>query len=81
MECDDDRIKALPTVFLPKTTLMLSQIWLSRCIILGFMVLIGYSIAKSIQAGSPLGLILAIISLCAAVYFIHLMKKLGEERV
>ena len=58
---------------------MLSRTFISRCIILGFMVLVGYSIAKSIQAGSPLGLILAIISLGAGVYFIYLLRQATEQ--
>jgi F0F1-type ATP synthase assembly protein I len=62
-----------------KTTLMLSHPLLTRCIILGFMVLVGFSIAKSIQAGSPLGLILALVSLGAGVYFVYLLKQAKEQ--
>ena len=58
---------------------MLSHPLLTRCIILGFMVLVGFSIAKSIQAGSPLGLILALVSLCAGGYFVYLLKQAKEQ--
>jgi hypothetical protein len=43
------------------------------------MVLVGFSIAKSIQAGSPLGLILAVVSLCAGGYFVYLLKQAKEQ--
>lgn len=59
---------------------MLSRAFISRCIILLFMVLVGYSIAKSLQAGSPLGLILAILSLCAGVYFVYLLRQAAREQ-
>lgn len=62
-----------------KTTLMLSHPLLTRCIILGFMVLVGFSIAKSIQSGSPMGFILALVSLSAGVYFVYLLKQAKEK--
>lgn len=58
---------------------MLYRSLISRGIILGFMVLVGYSIAKSLQAGSTLGLILAIVSLCAGVCFVYLLKQLSDQ--
>ena len=59
---------------------MLSPKLIGRCLILGFMLLVGFSIAKSIDAGSPLGLILAIVSLCAGIYFVHLLGKISEHQ-
>ena len=59
---------------------MLSQTFVNRFLILSFMVLVGFSIAKSIQASSPLGLILAIISLGAGIYFIYLLQRLHANR-
>jgi hypothetical protein len=73
-------ILLLPTqVHHPKTTLMLSRVFITRCLILGFMVLVGYSMAKSIQAGSPLALILSVVSLGSGIYFVYLLKKLNEQ--
>ena len=73
-------ILLLPTlVHHLKTTLMLSRVFITRCVILGFMVLVGYSLAKSIQAGSPLALILSIVSLGSGIYFVYLLKKLNEH--
>jgi len=43
------------------------------------MVLVGFSIAKSIQAGSPLGLILSLVSLFSGVYFVYLLKQAKEQ--
>ena len=54
---------------------MLSKTILSRALILAFMVLIGYSIARSLQVGSAIGLFLAVVSLGAAVYFLYLLAK------
>lgn len=59
---------------------MLSSSLISRCIIMGFMVLVGYSIAKSLQAGSTLGLVLAIVSLCAGICFVYFFKQLNEQQ-
>ena len=63
-----------------KTTPMLSNIAISRFIILGFMGLVGFSLAKSISAGSAVGLILAITSLAAGIYFLYLLLKANESR-
>ena len=63
-----------------KTTLMLSRTFVNRFLILSFMVLVGFSIAKSIQVSSLLGLILAIISLGAGIYFIYLLQQLNANR-
>ncbi len=59
---------------------MLSHPTLTRCIVIGFMVLVGFAIAKNIQTGSPLGLILALISLIAGIYFVYLLKKANEQQ-
>lgn len=58
---------------------MISRTVLNRIIILVFMALIGYSIAKSIQHGSVIGFILALASLVAAIYFLYLLAKAKEE--
>lgn len=58
---------------------MLSHPFLTRCLVLAFMVLVGFSIAKSIQIGSSLGFVLALVSLSAGVYFIHLLKQAKEQ--
>jgi hypothetical protein len=67
------------TSFNFKTMLMLSHPLFIRCIILGFMVLVGFSIAKSIQVGSPLGLILSLVSLFSGIYFVYLLKQAKEQ--
>ena len=53
--------------------------FLNRFIILGFMVLVGFSLAKSIQANSIMGLILALTSLGAGIYFLYLLEKAKEQ--
>jgi amino acid permease len=54
---------------------------LNRLIILGFMVLVGYSLAKSIYSQSVMGIILALTSLGAGIYFLYLLAKAnGESR-
>lgn len=58
---------------------MLSHPLFTRCIILSFMVLVGFSIAKSIQAGSPTGFILSLVSLISGVYFVYLLKQAKEQ--
>ncbi|MET0463664.1 MAG: hypothetical protein ABW007_10935, partial [Chitinophagaceae bacterium] len=63
----------------PKIKLMLSNVGLNRLIILGFMAMVGFALAKSIQSGSNLGLVLCITSLGAAVYFLYLLAKMKQE--
>ncbi|MBI3137989.1 MAG: hypothetical protein HYZ15_05355 [Sphingobacteriales bacterium] len=58
---------------------MFSQQQLSRIIVIGFMVLVGYALAKAFYHNSILGIILGFTSLGAGVYFLHLMVKAKEE--
>lgn len=62
-----------------KTLLMLSHQQLSRIIIIGFMVLVGYALAKAFYHNSVLGIILGLTSLGAGIYFLHLLVKAREE--
>ena len=62
-----------------KPLLMLSRTLINRALILGFMVLVGYSIGMSIQSGSILALILSITSLGAGIYFLYLLAKIREQ--
>ncbi len=50
-----------------------------RMLILCFMALIGFSVAKSIDSGSLLGGILSAVSLTAGVYFLLLLQKIKEN--
>ncbi|MBI5371144.1 MAG: hypothetical protein HZA79_03845 [Sphingobacteriales bacterium] len=58
---------------------MLSHQQLSRIIIIGFMVLVGYALAKAFYHNSVLGIILGLTSLGAGIYFLHLLVKAREE--
>lgn len=58
---------------------MLSHTLINRLIILGFMVLVGFCLAKSIWSGSVIGFILALTSLCAGIYFLYLLAKAKQE--
>ena len=59
---------------------MLSHPTLTRCIVIGFMVLVGFSLAKSINSGNSLGVVLALVSLTAGIYFVYLLKKANEQQ-
>lgn len=52
---------------------------LNRLIILAFMALIGYCFAKAFSSGSFMGIVLAMISLLAGIYFINLLAKAKRE--
>ena len=52
---------------------------LNRVIILGFMILVGFCIAKAIYSHSLTGLLLALTSLGAGVYFLYLIAKAKQE--
>ena len=58
---------------------MTYRTFLNRVIILGFLVLVGFGLARSIQYRSMLGIILALISLGAAIYFFYLLAKAQQE--
>lgn len=59
---------------------MTYRTFLNRLIILGFMVLVGYCLAKSIQSQSVIGTILALTSLGAGIYFLYLLAKAREVK-
>jgi hypothetical protein len=58
---------------------MLSRTILNRVIILGFMVLVGWCLARGIYYRSVMGIILALTSLGAGIYFLYLLAKMKEE--
>ena len=58
---------------------MISKTFLNRFIILGFMALVGFCLAKAIYSGSVMGIILALVSLGAGVYFLYLVVKAKQE--
>jgi len=58
---------------------MLSRQTLNRVIIIGFMVLVGFCLAKAIYNQSFMGIVLALVSLGAAIYFLYILAKAREE--
>lgn len=52
---------------------------LNRAIILGFMCLVGYCLAKAIYTGSVMGILLALVSLGAGIYFLYIVAKARED--
>jgi uncharacterized membrane protein len=62
-----------------KTRLMLSKQRINRLIIIGFMVLVGYCLAKAVYHQSVMGIILALTSLGAGIYFLYILAKAREE--
>ena len=74
-----DASKSLFRIHKPKTLLMLSRQTLNRIIIIGFMVLVGFALAKAIYHNSIMGIIMALTSLGAGIYFLYLMVKAKEQ--
>jgi len=62
-----------------KSKLMNSRTLLNRMIILGFMVLVGYCLARSIYYQSVIGTVLAIVSLGSGLYFLNLLAKANQQ--
>lgn len=58
---------------------MTYRTFLNRVIILGFLVLVGFGLARSLQYKSMLGVVLALISLGAAIYFFYLLATAQQE--
>ena len=65
--------------FISKNRLMTSKTFFNRLIILGFMGLVGFCLAKAIYYGSVMGIILALTSLGAGIYFLYLLAKVSER--
>ncbi len=58
---------------------MPSKQTLNRLIIFSFMVLVGFCLAKAIYHQSVMGIILALVSLGAGVYFLYILAKAKQE--
>jgi hypothetical protein len=58
---------------------MISRTHINRLIILGFMGLVGYALAYGIRVRSTTGILLALISLGAGIYFLYLLAKARRE--
>ena len=58
---------------------MISRTHINRLIIFVFMILVGYSLAYGIKTQSVIGIILALVSLGAGVYFLYLLAKAREQ--
>lgn len=52
---------------------------LNRLIILSFMIIVGFCLARGIYYQSVMGIILAIVSLGAGIYFLYLLQKAKRE--
>lgn len=53
---------------------------INRLIIFTFMVLVGFSLAKAIQFRSVMGILLALTSLGAGIYFLYLLAKMRYQQ-
>jgi hypothetical protein len=58
---------------------MISRESINRIIIIGFMILVGFCLAKAIYHQSVMGIILALTSLAAGIYFLYILAKAKEE--
>lgn len=58
---------------------MLSRQSVNRLIIVGFMVLVGYCLAKAIYQQSTLGIVLAMISFTSGICFLYLVVRAGKR--
>ncbi len=62
-----------------KLTLMFTHPLVSRLLIIAFMIIVGFALAKAFYTGSFLGIILAMVSLVAGIYFIHTLIRARKE--
>jgi uncharacterized membrane protein len=62
-----------------KKQLMIHRQLANRLIIVGFMILVGFCLAKAIYWHSVMGVILALTSLGAGIYFLYLLAKAKQE--
>ena len=57
-----------------------ARAFINRLITFSFIILVGYFLAKSIYYVNVIGIILALISLIATIYFLYLLAKVQQER-
>jgi hypothetical protein len=69
----------LTLIIHPKPPLMPSQHFINRVIVIGFMILVGFCLAKAVYSGSFMGIVLALVSLGAGIYFLYILAKAKEE--
>jgi len=74
-------VHPLPNLFAKTENLSLMKLplFISRLLIIIFFALISYGLTGSIAVKSTMGIILAIISLGAAVVFVYLLPKLYQQ--
>lgn len=58
---------------------MHSRTFLNRLIIFSFLVLVGYWLAKAVYHKSVLGILLALVSLGAGIYFLYILANAKRE--
>ncbi len=58
---------------------MIYRTFINNFIIFDFLVLVGYSLAKSIQYKSFIGILLALTSLGACIYFLYLLVTARQK--
>lgn len=51
----------------------------SRLLVICFMIVVGFCLARGIYYQSVMGIILALTSLCAGIYFLYLLAKARQE--
>ena len=58
---------------------MISRHTLNLIIVIGFMILVGFSFAKAIYHRSFMGITLAFVAFGAAIYFLYILVKAKQE--
>lgn len=58
---------------------MITRSFFNKLIVLGFISIVGFCLARAIYYQSVMGIILAIVSLGAAAYFMYILAKAKEE--
>lgn len=54
--------------------MVLRPLW-GKLIIISFMILIGFSLARAVYSKSIMGILLSLVSLGAAIYFVHMAAQ------
>ncbi len=58
---------------------MFARTFLNRALFLAFMVLVGWCLARGIYYRSVMGILLAVTSLGAGIYFLYLLNRMKRE--
>jgi hypothetical protein len=58
---------------------MPSKHTITRIVIISFLIVVGFALAKAFYLGSFMGIVLGMVSFCAGIYSLHILSTAKKE--